>query len=183
MKKFTALFLTLISLLGLIWVAIVFVKMQTNTVSFPEVKNTGPKMEKEGQIAFAHIQSLSQMLVRIEDEEIVNVERKLGPLPEMGNSDKSNPFIKGSSFQGGARVSSAPKLPSISMIYISSNMKRAVVDGTSYLVGEQLPDGSTIKDIEIDQLVLDIKGRTKILKAPKPQVLGTTVKTQGEVRE
>lgn len=183
MKKFTALMLTVVSLLGLIWVAVLFVKMQTNPVGFSEVKNTGPKMEKEGQIAFAHIQTLSQMLSRIEKEKIANIERKQGPLPEMGNSDKSNPFIKGSSMQGGARVLTVPKLPSISMIYISSNMKRAVIDGASYSVGDQLPDGSTVKDIEIDQLVLDMKGRTKILKAPKSKVLGTTVKPQGEARE
>jgi hypothetical protein len=147
------------------------------------MKNSGPKMEKEGQIALSHIQTLSQMLSHIDQEKVANSERKAGPLPEMGSTDKTNPFFKGFSSQGGTKLVNVPKLPNISMIYISSNMKRVVVDGTSYSVGEQLPDGSMIKDIAIDQIVLDVKGRKKIMKAPKSRVLGTTVWSEGEARE
>lgn len=177
MKKFTALMLTVISIIGLIWVAIVLVKIQTSPSNVSTPQSSLPKMEVEGQAALSHVHSLSKMLRRIDQEnELVSV-RTSGPLPQLGVGEKPNSFINGALLSGKPSISIAPKTPTISMIYISTNMQRAVVDGKSYSLGDRLPNGATIKEIAIDQLVLDMKGRRQILKAPKSNVLGSTVKS------
>jgi hypothetical protein len=74
-------------------------------------------------------------------------------------------------------ASNKPKAaPAISMIYMSNDMKLAVIDGKQYEVGDRLSNGGSIVEIAMDKVVYILKGKQQVMKTPPNQVVGSTAK-------
>lgn len=177
MKKYTALTMIVISLLGLIWVGIVLTKMRFANVSSPPDAIANQQIVREGQAASEQLRNLSLMLNNL-DQMSSLASTQTAPLAQTAElkRDKQG-FILSPEMTAAANAAAAKKaIPAISMIYISSNMQKAVISGHSYEVGDRLPNGGRIVEISLDQVVYEVGKRRQVMKAPQSQILGTTVK-------
>lgn len=177
MKKYTALTMIVISLLGLIWVGVVLTKMRFANAFIRSDAITNQQLVREGQSASEQLRNLSSMLTSL-DQMSNAVATQTAPLAQTNElkRDKQG-FVMSPEMTAAAAAAAAKKaIPAISMIYISSNMQKAVISGHSYEVGDRLPNGGKILEISLDQVVYELGKRRQVMKAPQSQVLGTTVK-------
>lgn len=177
MKKYTALTMIIISLLGLIWVGVVLTKMRFANASLPPDAVANQQIVREGQVVSEQLRNLSSMLKNL-DQMNNFASTQTAPLAQTTElkRDKQG-FILSPAMTAAAAAAAAKKaIPAISMIYISSNMQKAVISGHSYEVGDRLPNGGRIVEISLDQVVYEVGKRRQVMKAPQSQILGTTVK-------
>ncbi|MBR7800851.1 hypothetical protein [Undibacterium fentianense] len=177
MKKYTALALTLISVLGLIWVGVVLTKMQFGGSVYRPEAISNQQLVKEGDTAKKNLQSLSSMLVLL-DQMKTNPSIAFAPVAQGPELKAGKPsYVSNPAAVAAAAAAAAKKaIPAISMIYVSSDMQKVVINGRAYEVGDVLPNGGKILEINLDQVAYEQGKRRLIMKAPQSQVLGTTVK-------
>lgn len=84
------------------------------------------------------------------------------------------PLLKASTSDpsGGNLAVPRPVQPTVSLIYLSSDMRRAVVDGDVVGVGDSLANGARVLSIEADRVIVDKKGRRTTLPVPQPRIVG-----------
>jgi hypothetical protein len=178
MKKFAPLFLCALSLVGLVMVSFGFLKMKFSTLPTIPSTNLDSQYSREFSEAHQRILSHSKMLTQLSNFSLFSSGNFTVPLA--GNSpdiyDPKSNF--GKSTQNGSETKQAgqKKTSPISMIYVSNNMSRVVMNGNSYSIGDRLPDGATLVDISIDSITTEIKGRRQQIKAPATGVVGSTQK-------
>lgn len=73
---------------------------------------------------------------------------------------------------GSTAAPAAPAAPVVSLIYLSSEMTRAVINGQMVTVGDTLPGSARVVAIDADRVVIETKGRRRILHVDKPRVVG-----------
>lgn len=65
-----------------------------------------------------------------------------------------------------------PVKPEISLVYISPDLQKVVINGRLLGTGDTLPDGGRLISITQEQIVVERNGHRKALRLPKPHVLG-----------
>ncbi|MFZ6818304.1 hypothetical protein [Undibacterium sp. Ji22W] len=177
MKKYAALSMIVISLLGLIWVGLVLAKIRFSNAFLRSDVIANQQIVREGQNASAQLHNLRLMLTNIEQMRNFN-DAQTGPLAQTTElkRDKQGFAMNPAATAAAAAAVAKKALPAISMIYVSSSMQKAVISGQSYEVGDHLPNGGKIVEISLDQVVYELGKRRLTMKAPKSQILGTTVK-------
>jgi hypothetical protein len=60
----------------------------------------------------------------------------------------------------------------VSLVYISSDLQKVVIDGKLLGAGDMLPGVGRLIEITQEQVVVEQRGHRRVLKLPKPHVLG-----------
>lgn len=167
MKKYTALLLMIASLAGLVWASVLSIRMAlapAPALLAPESKNI-PAID--GEEALQRLDRLDLVLGQIDRLKQFPPQVAAGPLAQPAALPVST------TAQNALQENEAPV---ISLVYLSPDMQRAVINGNLYATGDLLPDGSRLADISMDQITTDIGGRRKVWQVPRNQVMGSTAK-------
>lgn len=65
-----------------------------------------------------------------------------------------------------------PAKPDISLVYVSPDLQKVVINGKLLGAGDRLPGGGRLISITQERVVFDRQGRRAVLQLPKPHVLG-----------
>jgi type II secretory pathway component PulC len=178
MKKFAPLFLCVISLVGLVMVSFGFLKMKFSPMPPMSSMSIDAQYNKEFADANQRISTNTQMLSRLSNLGIFSLGNLTAPLA--GNSpeviDPKAALGKFGSGLTGSKPVAASTVSPISMIYVSNNMSRVVMNGNTYSVGDRLPGGANLVEINLDSIITETKGRRQKMKAPQAAVVGSTQK-------
>lgn len=194
MKKFAPLFLCVISLVGLVMVSYGFLRMKFSPSQPVPAMSVDAQHNKEFEDANQRLLTDAQMLNRLSNLSLFSLSNLTAPLAgnladgtEAKNAQgktqagmfasKAVNASNASYFPNGAN---ATKASSISMIYVSNNMARVVMYGNTYSVGDRLPSGANLVEINLDSIVTEKKGRRQTIKAPQSAVVGSTKKLKAK---
>lgn len=182
MKKFAPLFLCIISLVGLVMVSFGFLKMKFSPLPPVSSMNIDAQHSKEFADANQRILTNTQVLSRISNLGIFSLGNLTAPLA--GNSpellDPKAPNAKTGAGMTGSKSAAVANVSPISMIYVSNNMARVVMNGNTYSVGDRLPGGANLVEINLDSITTETKGRRQKIKAPQTAVVGSTQKLKAK---
>lgn len=190
MKKYAALLMVVAIVAGLTWAALLTLRMGLRPVIVPLPSVPINLHAKEGEEALQRLRRIDQVLTKINDLRPMVAQTAVAPLaqqapvaqaalPPLGVQSLSAAQQQvGKSVVGVARV--APPTPVISMVYMSSNLERAVINGKLYGSGDLMLDGGRIKTISLNEVVIDYKGKSKTLKVPRSQVSASTATSASE---
>lgn len=172
MKKYTAFLLLVASLAGLGWLSVLATRMALAPKSPALMARTDNPSTKAGDEALRHVQSLDQALTQIDRLKplLPSVSRK-GPLAQL-----SAPVSAPLSRQATVKVVVRP-VPVISLVYVSSALHKAVINGKLYSVGDSLPNGNLVQEISLKQVVLKAGRHQRVLQVPQGDVVGSTVQS------
>jgi type II secretory pathway component PulC len=178
MKKFAPLFLCVISLVGLVMVSFGFLKMKLSPMPPVSSSNIDAQYSKEFADTNQRILTNTQALSRLSNLGIFSMGNMTAPLA--GNSaevlDPKAPNGKNTPGMFGSKQVAVPNASPISMIYVSNNMSRVVINGNTYSVGDRLPGGANLVEINLDSIITENKGRRQKIKAPQSSIVGSTQK-------
>ena len=200
MKKFAPLFLCVISLVGLVMVSYGFLKMKFSPSQPVPAMSVDAQHNKEFEDANQRLLTDAQMLNRLSNLSLFSLSNLTAPLAgnladgtEAKNAQgktQAGMFASKSSNASNASNASNPsyvpnatkltKASSISMIYVSNNMARVVMYGNTYSVGDRLPSGANLVEINLDSIVTEKKGRRQTIKTPQSAVVGSTQKLKAK---
>ncbi len=65
----------------------------------------------------------------------------------------------------------------VSLVYISPDLQKVVIDGMLLGIGDMLPDGGTLTSITQEQIVIKRGNQRTVLRLPEPHVLGLAPKS------
>lgn len=187
MKKYAALLLMVASLAGLAWAGVLALRMAVGLAPALSVPRVASAPNKDGDDAQQQLRRVNQALSRIERFKrqlplmAVAPLAQAAPAPLAALDKTPGPGAKQALARTGAAV--APPAPVISMVYLSSDMRRAVIDGKLYAIGDALPGGGSLMAISLNEVVIDVKGRRTAVQVPRSRVSGSTVKPVAEKRE
>jgi hypothetical protein len=179
MKKYAALLLMLASLAGLAWASLLTVRMALKPT--PALSSAAPASLhlKEGEDALQRLRRIDQVLNKIDALKPLASQMATGPLAQPAPTPVAaavNPATQA----GKPAPAAAKAAPVISMVYLSTNMQRAVINGKLYASGDSMPDGGRLVTISLNEVVIDYKGRRKVLQVPRSQVSGSTARPVDE---
>jgi hypothetical protein len=177
MKRYTALLLTAVSMAGLAWASVLTIRMAMAPASVLSVP--GPKSipAKDGEDALQRLRGLNQVLGQIDRLQQLPEQFIAGPIALAPLAATSNPALQlAQQKQVKKEPSAVIERPVISLVYLSSDMQRAVINGNLYANGDLLPDGGRLADIGMSQVVIDVGGRRQVLQVPRNQVMGSIFK-------
>ena len=186
MKKYTALSLSVLSLLGLIWVLVVMTKMKLAPHQNNNVSRDESAFLKEGQNQDHYLKSLTRVVSTLAslDGNMRLQMPSTGPLMQVGldfAEKKSFPVMNASTSVSPGNPDSVvvvkKKEPEISVIFLSSDMKMVVINGRTLGQGDRLENDGRIAEIDMDSIVYELAGKRHVLKAPRQQVLGSAMKS------
>lgn len=197
MKKFAPLFLCVISLVGLVMVSYGFLKMKFSPSQPVPAMSVDAQHNKEFEDANQRLLTDAQMLNRLSNLSLFSLSNLTAPLAgnladgtEVKNAQGktqagmfASKSVNGSNASNASYVPNATKLTkasSISMIYVSNNMARVVMYGNTYSVGDRLPSGANLVEINLDSIVTEKKGRRQTIKTPQSAVVGSTQKLKAK---
>ena len=178
MKKYAALLLLVASVAGLGWAGMLTLRMVARPA--PVLSATGPTSlhAKEGEEALQRLRRIDQILTKINELKPLSSQVAVAPLAQpapLPVAAVTPSAVQGVQQQAGkAGPMAAKPAPVISMVYLSTNMARAVINGKLYGLGDSLPDGGMLLDISLSEVVIGYKGRRKVLPVPRSQVSGST---------
>ena len=186
MKKYAALLLMVASLAGLAWAGVLALRMALAPAPALSAPRVASLPTKDGEDAQQQLRRINLVLSRIE-----SLKRQLplmamaplaqaAPAPLAALDKTTGPGAKQASARMG--TAAAPPAPVISMVYLSSDMRRAVIDGKLYAIGDALPGGGNLMVISLNEVVIDVKGRRTVVQVPRSRVSGSTVKPVAENR-
>jgi hypothetical protein len=197
MKKFAPLFLCVISLVGLVMVSYGFLRMKFSPSQTVPAMSVDAQHNKEFEDANQRLLTDAQMLNRLSNLSLFSLSNLTAPLAgnladgtEVKNAQgKSQAGMFASKSLNASNASNASYVPnatkltkasSISMIYVSNNMARVVMYGNTYSVGDRLPSGANLVEINLDSIVTEKKGRRQTIKTPQSAVVGSTQKLKAK---
>lgn len=179
MKKYSALLLIIASLVGLAWAGVLALRViltpspTLSSTSAPTVST------KDSDTAMQRLRRIDQVLGQIDQLPKLVMENHVGPFaqaPALALAPTNQWAILG---KRPALTAKQPAMiterPVVSLVYLSTDMRRAVIDGHLYSTGDLVPGGGHLIEIGLNQLVIDVKGRHRVLKVPLGQVVGSTV--------
>jgi hypothetical protein len=176
MKKYAALLLMMASVVCLGWAGYLTYRLSTSVHSFPSSPDVAPLYLPEGVSAMQRLEHMEKTLSFIDSIKVATLQTPVAPLaptPAMATSVSAS-APAGSS---GTRPTTVPRVaPAITIVYLSSDMQRVVIDGLVYALGDSLPNGGKLVTLNLDNVVVDYKGRRKVYPIPKGQVLGSVTK-------
>lgn len=180
MKKYSALLMMMVGLAGLVWASMLGLRMAFAAAPALSVASPKSVAAKDGDEALQRLRGLDQVLAQIDRLKQPAPQGTPGPLAQAAalppsQSAGAQDLI---AQQKMAKKESKPvrEAPLVSLVYLSSDMQKAVIDGHLYAAGDRLPDGARLMDISMEQVVLDLNGRRQVLPLARSQVIGSTVK-------
>ncbi len=178
MRKYAALMLSLAGMAALVWAGMLTMRSAMAPIARPMLA-TAPVAPPfaDGNLELAQLRRADQLLANLEAMGPASMALRGGPLAQAAAAAPTLlPLQSGARKASGpvsASVDKAP--PTISMIYLSSDMQRAVINGQIYARGDALPGGGRLTSISLKEVVIESKsGQRTILKAPQSQVAGNT---------
>ena len=188
MKKYAALLMVGAIVAGLTWATMLTLRMGLRPANLSPAQVPANLHGKEGEEALQRLRRIDQVLTKIDDLRPLVGQTAVAPLaqPTPVSLATLNPTaaqgVQGSQRQaeksGSAAAPTVPVAPDISMVYLSTNMQRAVINGKLYGSGDLMLDGGRVKTISLNEVVIDYKGKQKVLKVPHSQVSGSTFKPE-----
>jgi hypothetical protein len=176
MKRYTALLLLIAGLAGLAWASILTIRMISSRPPALAVASTNRAPATDGEKSLQRLHGLSQLLAQIDHLKQLPPQVAALPLALPINAPVDSSAQIGNQNLIKKSIKAMPKTPVISMVYLSSDMERAVINGQLYKTGDQLPGGGRLVDISMKQVVINVRGRRQVVQVPSSQVLGSTVK-------
>lgn len=180
MKRYTALLLTIVSLAGLTWAGMLTIRTALAPAPYLSVPRPASMRTKDGDEALQRMRVLDQVLGQID---------RMKPLPTLAATGPiAQPAVlplnatANSTTQIAQQKSAKPaplaeiEASAISLVYLSTDMQRAVINGNLYANGDLLPDGGRLLDIGMNQVVIEVGGRRKVLQVPRTPLMGSTVR-------
>ena len=185
MKKYASLLMVVAIVAGLTWATMLTLRMGLRPANLSPAQVPANLHGKEGEEALQRLRRIDQVLTKIDDLRPLVGQTAAAPLaqPTPVSLATLNPTAaQGSQRQveksGSAAAPTIPVAPDISMVYLSTNMQRAVINGKLYGSGDLMLDGGRVKTISLNEVVIDYKGKQKVLKMPHSQVSGSTFKPE-----
>lgn len=185
MKKYAALLMMVVIVAGLTWATMLTLHMGLRPSILSPASGPASLHVKEGEEALQRLRRIDQVLTKIDDLRPLVGQTAVAPLAQPTSVALAtlNPTAEqGSQHSAGKSGSTAapavPVAPEISMVYLSTNMQRAVINGKLYGNGDLILDGGRVKTISLNEVVIDYKGEQKVLKVPRSQVSGSTFKPE-----
>lgn len=174
MKKYMTLLLSILSLAGLLWASAISIRMLSMPSPAMPLAQAA-SMPRDRDAALQRLRGLDQVLLQIDRLALLAPQTGAfaGPLAQAPES-LQHPALQPGLQKSAARPGAASPLPVFSMIYLSSDMERVVVNGNLYEVGDLLPGGARLVDIGMHQVVIDVGHRRQVVQLPKNQILGST---------
>lgn len=173
MKKYMTLLLTVLSFAGLAWAGMLAMRIALAPavpVSLAQAVNL-PAQDRAA--ALHHLHRLDAVLQQIDRLGLLAPQAAVGPIAQV---PASAPLAQGGLPRATLKSRPAMALPVFSMVYLSSDMQRVVVNGSLYEVGDLLPGGGRLAEIGMNQVVIKFGHRRQVVILPKNQVLGSTRK-------
>ena len=186
MKKYAALLMMIAIVAGLTWAVMLTLRMGLRPATASSAVGPAILHAKEGEEALQRLRRIDQVLTKIDDLRPLVGQVAVAPLaqPAPVALASLNPTpaqsAQGTQQAGKPGSAAAPAVlpaPVISMVYVSTNMQRAVINGKLYGSGDLMLDGARVKTISLNEVVIDYKGKLKVLKVPRSQVSASTLKT------
>lgn len=181
MKKYAALLLTVVSVAGLAWAGVLTLRMALRPA--PMLVASGPTSlhAKDGEDALQRLRRIDQVLTKIEDLKPLVSQMAAGPLAQLAPLPLPLPLPPPLALAGKPAVptgqagsAAAIETPVISMVYLSTDMQRAVINGKLYASGDSMFGGGRVVSISLNEVVIDYKGKRKVLPVPRSQVSAST---------
>jgi hypothetical protein len=176
MRKYAALIFLVVSLTALVWGAVLTMRSAMVPLQPLPVSAGSASSSMDGNLVLAQLRRASQLLARLDALPPSSAAGVAGPLAQ----NSSTPVAKAPLFVAGKAAASAtapakePKT-TISMIYVSSDMQRAVINGQLYARGDVMPGGGRLTSISLKEVVIESeKGQRTVVKAPQSQMAGAT---------
>lgn len=179
MKKYSALLLMIASLVGLAWAGVLALRVILTPA--PNLLSASAPIvsTKDSDTALQRLRRIDQVLGQIDQLPKPVVGGHVGPVVQapalaIAPANQSALLGKGQVLTP-KQAAMITERPVVSLVYLSTDMRRAVIDGHLYSTGDLVPGGGHLIEIGLNQLVIDVKGRRRVVKVPLGQVLGSTV--------
>lgn len=180
MKKYAALLLMVASLAALGWASVLAVRLALKPAPAWSASSAPSLHGKEGEEALQRLRRIDRVLTQIDALKPLASQMATGPLAQpapLPIASLAKPAVQGGApLAGKTPAVLAMEAPVISMVYLSTDMQRAVINGKLYANGESMPDGGRLVMISLNEVVIDYKGRRKVLSVPRSQVSGSTAR-------
>lgn len=124
------------------------------------------------------LSSLNQRFKLVDREELhLNVlEGTLNQVNQLSDSRQASPAVlalyASQSQAAVASKSNGPAKPDISLVYVSPDLQKVVINGKLYGTGDKLPHGGHLIAISQERIVIMQHGHRKVLPIPKAHALG-----------
>ncbi|MBU0594591.1 MAG: hypothetical protein KKH74_12770 [Gammaproteobacteria bacterium] len=161
MSKYAAAILTMLALAGTGW-AIVVVTRPMPLMSLPS--GAAPELNQQLQASereISHLQGLDATLSQV-DSLTTSTQAPAAMLALYSSQHKTSAT---------AGQNQSAKID-ISLVYISPDLQKVVINGMLLGIGDILPDGGTLTSITQEQIVIKQGGHRTVLRLPEPHVLG-----------
>ena len=161
MMKYAAAILTVLALAGTCWAVVAVMRPIQASVQDSDT-----------------LSSLNQRLKSVDREvhHLNELEGTLDQVNRLSNSRQSSPVVlalyASQSQIAVASKSTQPIKPDISLVYVSPNLQKVVINGRLYGTGDRLPNGGRLIAISQERIVIVRHGHRKVLPIPKTHVLG-----------
>ena len=172
-KNSSALF-TVLAIIGIVWAITVVVRHSTH---FHVQDSNVQSVSNQKLIAAVrqqnHLQQLDQTLDLI--NEMGN--KSHTPLKVLSvNIDRSTTSLMGDKLPAADDTTQQAQIasPTISLVYISSTMKKVGINGNLYSIDDKLPDGGRIISITEQSIGIMQHGRREVMLLTKPHPFVTT---------
>lgn len=187
MKKYAALLLMVASLAGIGWAGVLALRLALAPASALIAPRVASLPTKDGEDAQQQLRRINQVLSRVESIKRQLPLMAIAPLAQaapvsLASMDKTTELGAKKASARIATAAAAPPAPVISMVYVSSDMRRAVIDGKIYAIGDVLPGGGSLMAVSLNEVVIDVKGRRTVVQVPRSRVSGSTLKSVAENR-
>ncbi len=180
MKKYTALLLAIASLVGLTWASVLTIRLALAPSPARSVPDPKILSAKDSDEALQRLRRLDLVLGQIEWLKQIRLQNSAGPIAQLAAlplNSQSNPAARIVAQTAAKKeTASAAEAPIISLVYLSSDMQRAVINGNLYATGDLLPDGGRLAEIGMSQVVIDVRGKRRVLQVPRGQAMGSISK-------
>lgn len=189
MKKYAALLMTVAIAAGLTWAAMLTLRLGLRPLTASSALTPATPHAKEGDEALQRLRKIDQVLTKIDDLRPLVAQVAVSPLaqpvpaplvPLAAPPAAATQGTSGAQPQAGMAAAAPVAAPVISMVYLSTDMQRAVINGKLYGNGDLMLDGGRVKSISLTEVVIDYKGKPKVLKVPRSQVSASTFKPVSE---
>lgn len=163
MMKFAAAILTVLALLGTGWV---IVAVSRPMPAMPPTAGVSPELSqqlKTGEAELQHLRALDKTLDQI--NRLALAARPAAAVLALHDSKAQDAAL--------GKGSAQPADPVISLVYVSTDLKKVVIDGKLLGAGDQLPGGGRLISITQERIEYERKGRRATMRLPKPDVLGS----------
>jgi hypothetical protein len=160
MRKYVALMLSLAGMAALVWAGMLTVRsaMAPMAPSMLASATAAPPIA-DGNLELAQLRRADQLLAHLEAIGPAPLALAGGPLAQAAAAPALSPPPSGSRRASGPVAAAVAKEPpTISMIYLSSDMQRAVINGRLYASGDVLPDGSKVIRISMKEVLIGREG-------------------------